>query len=401
MNSQGRAEVLSKATLARLESDIRAALRRRTAAEPKLAGALRALAVLSPAVRSRQAELGHVLLRRGSFERELYAGAARSLAETGDERAAPLLSAALATESAGGLATLSAAGFCRAPELGAPLARVAGSRHAHLAFAAEVARMARGESDGSHLFALAPKIKESHRIALCVELFVPLARGAPLCPGIGPPLAVLRDSERHLGRWLVLAEVACRAGDPRPLEEARERASSGAVSSRAAWSLVAWSLSPGAAAPPTRPTVELVARLSDRPSADRDMTFLFRLALARAPTARPMLEGLAKATPLSDEVAVRAAMHLVRDHGKSELLPCVAEVARSAKREDLRGVASAALWDVGDRERAKGLAEELSSARAVSAVAWGALVCAAGRGRADGLLLSEPTFRRVEYGWVE
>jgi hypothetical protein len=401
MNSQDRAEVLSKATLARLDGDIRAALRRRTAAEPKLAGALRALSVISPAVRSRQAELAAVLSRRASYERELYAGAVRSLAEAGDKRAAPLLKAALGTESAGGLATVSAACFCRDPELGPSLARLAGSRHAHLAFAAEVARMARGESDGSHLYALAPKIKESHRIALCVELFVPLTRASALCSAVGPPLAVLRDSERHLGRWLVLAEVACRAGDASPREEARERAVSGPVSSRAAWSLVAWSLSPGASAPATRPTVELVARLSDRPSADRDMTFLFRLALARAPSARPMLEGLAKQEPLADEVAVRAAMHLVRDHGKSELLHAVADVARSPKRDDLRGVASAALWDAGDRDRAKELSSGLSSAHAVSAVAWGSLLGAAASGRAEGLLLSEPTFRRVEYGWVE
>ncbi|MBV8489897.1 MAG: hypothetical protein JO199_05140, partial [Candidatus Eremiobacteraeota bacterium] len=39
------------------------------------------------------------------------------------------------------------------------------------------------------------------------------------------------------------------------------------------------------------------ARLSDRPSADRDPTFLFRMAEAHAIVARPMLEALAKAPP--------------------------------------------------------------------------------------------------------
>ena len=35
-----------------------------------------------------------------------------------------------------------------------------------LAFAAEVARITRKESDGEHIASLAPKIKEAHRIAL-------------------------------------------------------------------------------------------------------------------------------------------------------------------------------------------------------------------------------------------
>ena len=182
-------------------------------------------------------------------------------------------------------------------------------------------------------------IKESHRIALCVELFVPLARSAPVPVHVGPALAVLRGAERHLGRWLVLADVAAKAGDMGPLEEAVAKSQVGPSSARAAWSLVAWALSdtvtsaralttpsvtqrrqrrqrrrngapteprPGSVAPPaTRPTVELVARLSDRPSADRDTTFLFRMARARAMSCKPMLEGLAKGGPLAplmDEV---------------------------------------------------------------------------------------------------
>src|SRR5260221_351773 len=152
------------------------------------------------------------------------------------------------------------------------------------------------------------------------------------------------DAERHLGRWLVLAEVATRATDPTPLSEAQKKALNGAPSSRAAWSLVAWALTPNAPPPPTRPTVELVARLSDRPSADRDTTFLFRLAAARASAARPMLEGLAK-NPLTDELAVRAAMHLARDHGKVELRKAIAEGA-VGKRDEARGVAAAGPWDL-------------------------------------------------------
>jgi hypothetical protein len=385
----------------RFESEVAAALRRRLPSESKLAGALRALFPLSPNLRSVVNEAAQVLLRRRSFDRELYASAVRSLAELDDKRAAPLLREALTSEEAGGLATLSAACFSRDPSLAAPLAKVAGSRHAHLAFGAEVARMARGESNGVHLSALAPKIKESHRIALCVELFLPLTRGPTLPKPVAGALAVLRDAERHLGRWLVLAEVAVRADDHAPLLEARRKAAGGPQSSRAAWSLVAWALEPDAPLPSTRPTVELVARLSDRPSADRDTTFLFRLAASRAPAARPMLEGLAKTSPLCDEVAIRAAMHLARDHGRSEMRKALIEAA-TGKRDEMRGVAAAALWDLGEHDLARKVAEQAEVGRSLSSLTWAALVTAAAAGKlGSDSLLAEPTFRRVQWGWVE
>jgi len=91
-----------------------------------------------------------------------------------------MIAKAITADEAGGFATLSAACFVQAPELSPPLARLASGRHAHLAFAAEIVRMCRGESDGAHLVAIAPKIKESHRIALCVEMFVPLTRASKL-----------------------------------------------------------------------------------------------------------------------------------------------------------------------------------------------------------------------------
>jgi hypothetical protein len=376
-------------------------LRRRLPSEAKLAGALRALFPVSPGLRNIVSEAAQVLVRRHSFDRELYASAVRSLAEQEDKRAAAILRLALSTEEAGGLATLSASCFSRDPSLAAPLAKVAASRHAHLAFGAEVARMARGESNGTHLSALAPKIKESHRIALCVELFLPLTRGPALPKPIAGALAVLRDAERHLGRWLVLAEVASRAQDHAPLLEAKRKAANGPQSSRAAWSLVAWALEPEGPVPTTRPTVELVARLSDRPSADRDTTFLFRLAASRAPAARPMLEGLAKTNPLQDEVAIRAAMHLARDHGRTEMRKALVEAA-TGKRDEIRGVAAAALWDLGDRDLARKVADRAEGSRSLSSMTWGALVTAAASGKlGSACVLAEPTFRRVQWGWVE
>ncbi len=401
MRQGDRTEILRGGVRGRLETELAAALRRRLPSESKLAGSLRALFPFSASVRNMAHEAALVLFRRGSFDRELYASAVRSLGEVGDKRAVALIKSALSTDEGGGLATLSAACFSGDGALSAPLAKLAGSRHAHLAFGAEVARMARGESNGAHLSALAPKIKESHRIALCVELFLPLTRGPALPRAIGAALAVLRDAERHLGRWLVLAEVAARAADPAPLDEAQRKAANGPPSSRAAWSLVAWALAPDALPPPTRPTVELVARLSDRPSADRDTTFLFRLAAAKAPAARPMLEGLAKSTPLADEVAVRAAMHLARDHGKAELRKAISDVALG-KRDDVRGVAAAALFDLGDKELARKTAERAESSRFISSMTWGALVTAACTGKiSPPSVLAEPMFRRVQWGWVE
>jgi hypothetical protein len=316
-----------------------------------------------------------------------------------------------------------------------------------------VARLARGEASAARLESLAPKIKESHRIALCVEMFVPLvwtgrasvvrredatsardsaaevarAGDSPQMPAsVAAALAVLRGAERHLGRWLVLAEVAVRAGDPLPVIEARARSEEGPVSSRSAWTLVRWALesiriekaadraraepastgptSPGGASaaavdpPAVRPTAELVARLSDRPSSDRDMSFLFRLARTGAPGARPMLEGIAK-VPLVDEVAVRAAGSLARAYGREDLRRELLALARDPKREELRGLAAASLWDAGDRAPAEEAAEPLLESKALGSQVWASLV--RGVPRAETELVSEPRFRRVQWGWLE
>jgi hypothetical protein len=422
-----RAEIIDKATRGRLESELDAALKRRPTNEAKLAGALRALAPLSPALRASMGEAARIMLKRGSLQREVYCASLRALAELGDRAALPLIKTALASDDAGGTAALSAACFSRDPSLRDPLGKIAASRQSHLAFGAELARVARGESNGAHLAALAPMIKESHRIAMCVELFVPLARhDAPGIPvHVGPALTVLRGAERHLGRWLVLGEVAVKAGDRTPLDEAQSRADVGPSSARAAWSLVLWALrqvhsqskADGGLPPPqTRPTLELVARLSDRPSADRDTTFLFRMAHARASVARPMLEALGKQatiTPL-DEVGVRAALYLARDHGRTDMRDLLVEAATTAKREELRGVAAAALWDTGDvagRARAREIADDLVASKVIGNVAWGARIRAAAKasqgkngsssGDGDDALVAETPFRWIQWGWLE
>ncbi|HEY0469826.1 MAG TPA: hypothetical protein VGC79_36820 [Polyangiaceae bacterium] len=394
-----RADVIDQQVVARVAADLRAALRRRPAQEARLAGVLRALAPHSPALCDALLEAFELMVKRASFDRPLYAASVRVIGESGDRRATPSFKKALESDESGSFATLSAACRTTDPGLSEALAKVARSRHAHLAFAGEVARIARGESGGEHVTALAPKIKESHRIALCLELFVPLTWSKPLSPVIGPALAVLREAERHLGRWLVLGEVAARAGDGGPLADASTRANEGPLSSRAAWAMVVWALSFTSPPPAIRPTVELVARLSDRPSADRDTTFLFRLAQQKAPAARAMLEGLAKG-PLHDEAGVRAALHLVRDYDDPRPRELLRVAATSSRREALRGLAVAALFDAGDREWAAGCAKSLIASRHLACVAWGALIQAAHEKNAPAVT-TEPSVRRIQFGWSE
>ncbi|MEO6601877.1 MAG: hypothetical protein ABIQ16_18510 [Polyangiaceae bacterium] len=399
VNRADRADVIDEQVVTRLSADLLAALRRRPAQEARLAGVLRALAPHSAQLRDSLLSAFEVLVKRASLERPVYAAAARALGEAADRRGTASFERALECEGSATFATLSALCSSTDPALAAALAKVARSRHAHWAFAGEIARIARRESSGAHVLSLAPKIKESHRIALCLELFVPLTWQKPLAPSVAPALAVLREAERHVGRWLVLAEVATRAGDPAPLSEAQTRARSGAQSARAAWAMVAWALSTTTPPPEIRPTVELVARLSDRPSADRDTTFLFRLARQKAPGARAMLEGLTKG-PLNDESGVRAALHLVRDYGDRRPLDLLRAAASSPRQEAVRGLAAAALFDAGERELALDTSRALLGSRHLASLAWGALIRAAHQ-TTEAEVVTEPSVRRIQFGWCE
>jgi len=392
-------ELLDEELVGRVYAVIRGALRRKPSQEARVAGVFRVLSPYSTKLTELLTSTVHTLVKRASFERPLYSAAARALPELHREGAIEAFERALGCDAAGGLATLSACCWVGSDRLAEPLARVAASRHPHLAFAAEVARIARGESGGQHIASLAPKIKESHRIDLCVEMFVPLLRHSALPVAIAPALAVLRDAERHLGRWLVFGEIAVRAGDRIPLDEANQSAASGPGSARAAWAFVAWALAGGSSAPSVRPTVEIVSRLSDRPSADRDPSFLFRLAEARVPSARPMLESLARG-PLRSDVAVRSALYLARDHGRDDLRDALKDLAQNTRQDSLRGIAAGALFDLGERDATSSFADDLVKSRQLGTAAWGALLRVAATGALDRLV-TETTYRRLQLGWVE
>jgi hypothetical protein len=407
-----RPEAIDAKTRSRFEAALDSAIRGGASAsgdEAKLAGALRAVAESSPSLRLLLAEAVASMLRKNELGRPLYGAALRSVAECGDKATTPLLRAALASDDAGGTSALTAACLSRDPALAPQLAKLAASRQSHLSFGAEIARVARGESSGAHLVGIAPMIKESHRIALCNELFLPLLRRPPLRAVVGPALTVLRGAERHLGRWLVLGEVAAKAGDETPLRDAIARTKTGPTSARAAWSLVTWALEQAMqrkpSAPETKPTTELMARLSDRPSADRDMTFLFRLADAKVPASKGMLDLLAKTPPFEDGVAVRAAFYLARDHAREDLHLALMSAAESG-REEIRGIATAALFELGFRERARELADGLVLSQFIGNVAWGVLIRAAAVRRGESVgesdpLLGETQFRWIHWGWLE
>ncbi len=384
----------------RLAKELGAALRRRPAQELRLAGAIRLLVSSCERLREAAAAGLDLLVRRNSLDRPLFGACIRGLAECGDPRIVPVVKKALALEEGGGLLTLAAAAFVDAPELGEHLARLAASRSPHTAFAAEAARLARGESDGSLLVSIAPRIKESHRIDLCNQFILPLVWSKRSLPGMDGGLAVLRDTERHLGRWLLLAELGQRAGDQQPLAEAKERVGQGSPGARAAWHLVTWALDSTQEIPDIRPTLELVARLSDRPSAERDVAFLFRMAAAGLVSTRPMLESLLKSPVLSTELSTRAAGFLLRDHGRDDLERRLVELAKSAGREHLRGLAVAVLRDARPSALSQ-VPADFSRSRQVHNAAWSALTRLAEAEGRSSPVVDEPTYRRVQLGWLD
>jgi hypothetical protein len=96
------------------------------------------------------------------------------------------------------------------------------------------------------------------------------------------------------------------------------------------------------------------------------------------------------------------------------------ETARGAKREELRGLAVAALWDAASRDRARRdrareLADEMVTSRCIGNVAWSALVRASANRpeprigtlpvsamtAPPDVVLGETPFRWVQLAWLE
>lgn len=385
----------------RLETELRSALRRRPANESRLGGALHLLAPHSARLREAMLAALDVLVHRGAYARPLYLFMLRGLVACREVRLAPLLCTALNLEDGGGLGTLAAAAMFKHPGPVTPLAKLAASRSPQLSFASELARIARGESSGHGLRESALRIKESHRLEMAHHLVLPLVRERQGCAGAQAGIRVLRDAERHLGRWLLFGELAQLSGDSSSLDSAKENAARDPSSAQVAWSLVVWSLQGCPASTPIRPTVEVVARLSDRPSAERDLSFLFRMAEARVVTARPMLEALCKSQHLSSENAIRAAGYLLRQEPeRADLHRRLLDVVRSTKREELRGLALAALQGARPAP-APEILPDFARSRQLQNAVFAALVRLAQKDCPVADLLAEPVYRRAQLGWLD
>ncbi|HEU4535408.1 MAG TPA: hypothetical protein VFS00_14870, partial [Polyangiaceae bacterium] len=178
--------------------------------------------------------------------------------------------------------------------------------------------------------------------------------------------------------------------------EALERAQGGAAGARGAWALVAWALG-GCEAPTSRPGLDLLTRLSDRPSSSRDATFLFRLAEARVPSVKLALEAIAREPGPASHAGLRAAYFLARDHGREESRALLGEAAFGAP-SPAGAFAAALLFDLGERDRAR---EALDPGRfgpdaPPSALGWSALAAAAAPSGPP--LVQERTYRDLTPG---
>ena len=180
------------------------------AGEQVPASALRAVGALSPELRCAAEEAAALLVKRGSFRRELYTSSIRTLSErqVGHRDPGRL---ALAADDAGGNATLSAAMLLALTRRSRSRLRNSRRATSRTSFpGGDGARVpSRVERRAPHVDA--PMIKE-RAISICTDLFVPLTRGEPILV-FGRPASPCCGGRRALGRWLVLADVATKAGE--------------------------------------------------------------------------------------------------------------------------------------------------------------------------------------------
>jgi hypothetical protein len=398
-----RAELLDRGTRVRIEDELGSAVKRRLTHEARLAGALLALAPWSQELRARTEEVACLFVKRRAWGRPLLAACLRTMVDNG--RGSELLHQALLD---GDSTCLPLCAWDRDPQNAELLGRLSAAPSSVSMFS-EAARVCRGEANGALLAELSTRAKESVRLAFIERLGYPLREAGVEAPlAICPALGVLRSAERHVGRWLVLAEVAVKAGDLTAQLEASARANSkGVQSARLAWTLAAWALSAPNAQAPLKLQPEVLARLSDRPSAAKDMSFLFRLGAARVPAARTMLEVLA-ATEEPTVDSIRALSMLAREYGSHVARKRLQMICRDS-REDTKGIAVAALWDaccdfrapqailvdVAAAAEAREQASELVLSRSLSNVVWGALLRIHESRKKSNRLLTESTIRRL------
>ena len=120
------------------------------------------------------------MVRRRTLDREIYAGLVRALAE-GDDRNVPSSSRPRSRRRRRRDRDAQRGVLLQDPTLGAAARRSSPRAVSRTSRSAPRSRACVAASRTARTCSpLAPMIKESHRIALCVELFVPLARSAPV-----------------------------------------------------------------------------------------------------------------------------------------------------------------------------------------------------------------------------
>jgi len=113
-----------------------------------------------------------------------------------------------------------------------------------------------------------------------------------------------------------------------------------------------------------------------------------------------MLETMTKPSRLNDSAAIRAALVLSRGYARGDLVERLVLAARCQRQESLRGLAAAALFDLGQRELAGSFADELVNSKKLPTLGWAALIRAGGAGKLQRLV-TEARYRRVQHGWSE
>jgi len=76
-------------------------------------------------------------------------------------------------------------------------------------------------------------------------------------------------------------------------------------------------------------------------------------------------------------------------------------VSRNPRREQLHGLAAAALFDLGSCQEALDAVNVVEKTPKLSALAWASVVRAGASGVERGRLVTEPRFRRIQLGCVE
>ncbi len=384
---------LEQRCIERLTTSLRAALKRRTSAEGRLAGALAIVAPHSSALLDEMTQALETLLLREQVERPLFKAGVHALLKANAVRGGEFLCRGLLFTEDPHL--LVSGRFTKSAELTGTLQRIASKAKAQATFCAELARVSRGESRGARLVEVATRMKESDRLELIERLLLLDEPASPIPAHAWPALRILRDAERHVGRWLAWAELGGALGRDESIKLARQRMERSGRTSRTAWQLACWALSGDGEDLPLRiPSLVQLDRLGGLSACRAAPAFVFRIAEHDVEYARPRLRDLVVDSEPS--VQVRARVHLARS-GDSESLHWLQRTAEGRGSGTMRALCVGAMFDVTGKPQPAPV--ELTRGKALEPAVWLGLLALACRG-AIGEVLSKRHIGCVERGFA-